>query len=57
MAPRIAIIHVGLRSQLVQVGRVRTNTLQYSLYGHIEKLALAELKGIQKAAGTANIYR
>jgi NAD(P)H dehydrogenase (quinone) len=27
------------------------------LYGHIEKLALAELKGIEKAGGTATIYR
>jgi hypothetical protein len=27
------------------------------MYGHVEKLALAELAGIKKAGGTATIYQ
>lgn len=37
-----------------------TNTpfrLQYSLYGHIKALALAEKKGIEAAGGTADIFQ
>ncbi|KAL4864704.1 hypothetical protein BDV12DRAFT_175805 [Aspergillus spectabilis] len=29
----------------------------YSLYGHVEKLAQAELKGIQAAGGNADVYQ
>jgi len=35
----------------------RIAIIYYSLYGHIEKLALAELKGIERAGGTATIFQ
>ncbi|KAF4626130.1 hypothetical protein G7Y89_g12032 [Cudoniella acicularis] len=35
----------------------RIAIIYYSLWGHIEKLALAELKGIEKAGGTATIFQ
>lgn len=30
---------------------------QYSLYGHIKKMAEAEKKGIESAGGTVTLYR
>lgn len=30
---------------------------QYSMYGHVAKLALAEKKGIEEAGGTADLYQ
>lgn len=30
---------------------------QYSMYGHIEKLAEAEKRGIEKAGGTVDLYQ
>ncbi|OJK00412.1 hypothetical protein ASPACDRAFT_1880755 [Aspergillus aculeatus ATCC 16872] len=35
----------------------RIAIVYYSMYGHIEKLAQAELKGIQSAGGTADLYQ
>jgi multimeric flavodoxin WrbA len=31
--------------------------LQYSMYGHIQKLAEAEKAGIEAAGGTADLYQ
>lgn len=30
---------------------------QYSMYGHIQKLAEAEKRGIEKAGGTVDLYQ
>ncbi|KAJ5999157.1 hypothetical protein N7451_006967 [Penicillium sp. IBT 35674x] len=35
----------------------RVAIVSYSLYGHIQKLAEAELKGIVAAGGKADIYQ
>ena len=34
-----------------------SRTLQYSMYGHIRKLAEAEKQGIEKAGGTAELLQ
>lgn len=31
--------------------------LQYSMYGHIEKMAEAEKRGIEKAGGTVDLFQ
>jgi NAD(P)H dehydrogenase (quinone) len=36
---------------------IQLTIAQYSMYGHVEKLAFAELAGIKKAGGTATIYQ
>jgi hypothetical protein len=35
----------------------RIAIIYYSTYGHIEKLAVAQQKGIEKAGGTATIFQ
>jgi NAD(P)H dehydrogenase (quinone) len=34
-----------------------TPSSQYSMYGHIKQLADAELEGIKKAGGSADVYQ
>lgn len=39
------------------LGSLTRHVLQYSMYGHIQKLAEAEKKGIEKAGGTVDLYQ
>ncbi|KGQ01218.1 NAD(P)H:quinone oxidoreductase, type IV [Paracoccidioides lutzii Pb01] len=55
MAPKIAIVF--LFAWIFIPASKHDVSVQYSLYGHIQKLAEAEKKGIEAAGGTADIYQ
>ncbi|KAL9017956.1 MAG: hypothetical protein Q9185_004701 [Variospora sp. 1 TL-2023] len=60
MAPKIAIVYVSTL-ELPQLGFTETTAadqpIQYSMYGHIKKMADAELEGIKSAGGSADLYQ
>lgn len=68
MAPKIAVVYVStrhpchrVRKELLCIQSKRNNKLtvpsQYSTYGHVKTLAEAEVKGIQAAGGTADLFQ
>ena len=54
--PRLTLIFDGRLSNL-HATTLLTHWIQYSMYGHVAKLAEAEKAGIEAAGGTATVYQ
>lgn len=57
MAPKVAIVFVCPPFTPRLCSMLTDNAMQYSMYGHIQKLAEAEKKGIESAGGQADVFQ